>query len=95
MALDPRQLGHEATMDQVRRLLVEQFRIAKDVESIPSDEPLFEVGVGLSSIEGMELLLRLETTFGVRIKDVEWWVNESPTLSNVADYLIKLSNEQS
>jgi len=91
MPSNARQLGLEATMNTVRRLLVERFEITSRPEEIPADAPLFAVGVGLSSIDGMEFLLELENEFGVRIKDVEWWVAESPTLTNVAEMLIQLS----
>jgi acyl carrier protein len=91
MPYNARQLGLEATMNAVCRLLVDRFQITSCPEHIPADAPLFAVGVGLSSIDGMEFLLELEREFGVRIKDVEWWVNESPTLTNVAEMLIELS----
>jgi acyl carrier protein len=64
------------------------------VDAIPADQPLFSVGVGLSSMEGMELPLELEKEFGVQIKDVDWWTYESPTLANLADYLMKLTAQQ-
>lgn len=75
-------------------MLAARFNLPATAEAIPDDVPLFSVGVGLSSMEGMELLVELETEFGVRIKDVEGWVYDSPTLANVARRLIELTEQQ-
>ncbi len=94
MPSDATQLGRDGTMEVIRRLLATRFNLPPPPASIPADAPLFSVGVGLSSMEGMELLVELEKEFGVRIKDVDWWVYDSPTLANVADYLIDLTNRE-
>jgi acyl carrier protein len=91
MPSNARQLGIEGTMTVVRRILVDRFGLTPRLEEIPTDAPLFAVGVGLSSIDGMEFLVELEREFGVQIKDVEGWVADSPTLTNVAEMLVKLS----
>ncbi|MEX2187820.1 MAG: acyl carrier protein [Pirellulales bacterium] len=94
MSSDARQLGVDGTKAVVRKLLAARFSVPATAEAIPDDAPLFSVGVGLSSMEGMELLVELEKEFGVRIKDVDWWVYDSPTLANVAEYLIELSGQE-
>lgn len=92
MPSDATQLGRDGTMEVIRRILASRFKVSPTPAAIPADAPLFSVGVGLSSMEGMELLVELEKEFGVRIKDVDWWVYDSPTLANVAEYLIDLTN---
>ncbi len=92
MPSDAIQLGRDGTMEAIRRLLASRFNVPPT--AIPDDAPLFSVGVGLSSMEGMELLVELEKEFGVRIKDVDWWVYDSPTLANVAEYLIDLTERE-
>ncbi len=88
MPLDARQLGVEGTVDELRRILVEKYRVAKSADAIRPDEPIFSVGVGLSSLDGMELLADLEKRFGVEFKNLEAWTDDSPTLSSVAQYLV-------
>jgi acyl carrier protein len=92
MPLDARQLGLDGTMEAVRSVLVERFGLVSTTTAILADEPLFAVGVGLSSMEGMELLVELEKRFGVQIKNVDWWVYETPTLTSLSLYLIDLSS---
>ena len=77
-----RELGFEGTVDAIRQLLARRFRIS--AESVEIDEPLFDAGVGLTSLEGMELLAEIESHFGVAIQDLDAWVLESPTLANSA-----------
>ena len=91
MRLNARELGRERTIQHLRHLMVEQFNVARHPESIRIDEPIFSAGVGLSSLEGMELLAELESRYGVAIKDLDHWVDESPTIEGVATYLIEHS----
>lgn len=87
--LNARELGHHETVNCLREMLVDQFRIAPTPESIRPTDPLFAAGVGLSSLEGMELLAVIEKQYGVAIHDLDHWVEESPTLDGVARYLIE------
>lgn len=89
--LNARDIGFEATLQSLKELLVAEFRLEKDVSQIDDQTPLFSVGVGLSSIEGLELLAALEKRYGVVIKDLDYWVDESPTLEGVTRYLIEHS----
>lgn len=93
MPLDAAQLGHEQTMRELTRLLAEKFEVQVSPDLAP-DEPLFAVGSGLSSLEGIEFLCVVEKEFGLSIKDLEWWVYETPTLSAVAQYVIDLAKQQ-
>ena len=61
----------------------------------PSKQLLHLVfGGELTSLEGIEFLCEVEALFGVRIKDLDWWVYETPTLAAVADYLVDLARKQ-
>ena len=93
MALDAAELGFERTMEALRTLLADRFGLSRD-NGVPADDPLFAIGVGLTSLEGIEFLCEVEQQFGVHIKDLEWWVYETPTVGAVAQYLINLSKEQ-
>ncbi len=87
--LNARELGHDETVNCLREMLVHQFQIAPKPEAIRPNDPLFAAGVGLSSLEGMELLAVIEQQYGVAIHDLDYWVEESPTLDGVARYLIE------
>lgn len=93
MSLDATELGFERTMDALRTLLAERFGMTSP-NGVSQDDPLFAIGVGLSSLEGIEFLCEVEKEFGLRIKDLDWWVYETPTLGAVAQHLIDLTHEQ-
>lgn len=86
-----REIGHDATVDSLKELLVTRYQVATDSQGIGEHEPLFSAGVGLSSIEGLELLALIEKKYGVVIKDLDYWVDETPTLEGVARFLVENS----
>lgn len=88
LPMNARKMGLDHTLNSLKQLLVEEFQLASDPSSLASDEPLFSAGVGLSSLDGMELLAAIEKKYGVPFQDLEFWVDESPTLDGVARYLI-------
>ncbi len=94
MALDAAELGFERTLDALRSLLADRFGMTAADGDMPADNPLFAIGVGLTSLEGIEFLCEVEREFGVHINDLEWWVYETPTLAAVTQYLIDLSKDQ-
>lgn len=93
MSLDAAQLGFERTLEVLRQLLADRFGMSGP-QGVPADDPLFALGVGLTSLEGIEFLCEVEKKFGLHIKDLDWWVYETPTLAAVSHYLIELSKQQ-
>lgn len=93
MPMDAAQLGVERTIEVLRHMLAERFGVTLPLNAA-ADDPLFAVDAGLSSLEGIEFLCEIEKQFGLQIKDLDWWVYETPTLAAVAQYLIDLSNEK-
>ncbi len=91
MPLDAAQLGRDRTIEALRSLLAERFDVTL---AAGSDDPLFAIGAGLSSLEGIEFLCEVERRFGLEIKDLDWWVYETPTLAAVAQHLVDLANAQ-
>jgi acyl carrier protein len=94
MPSDAAQLGFDGTVRVLQRLLAERFGMPAEPNGVVSEDPLFAIGLGLSSLEGIEFLCEVEKQFGLHITDLEWWVYETPTLGNVAEYLIELSKKQ-
>jgi acyl carrier protein len=93
MAMDAAELGIEGTIDALRSLLADRFGMSSP-DGVQGDDPLFAIGVGLTSLEGIEFLCEVERYFDVQISDLEWWVYETPTLGAVAQYLVELSKKQ-
>jgi len=56
-------------LDELRNLLVNELNL-EDVkpDDIKEDEPLFDGGLGLDSIDALELAIVIERNYGVKIK---------------------------
>jgi acyl carrier protein len=87
--------NYDDTLNRIRQLLAKRFRLNMKPEELTPETPLFSVGVGLTSLEGMDLLLELEKQFKVKISDPDWWIEESPTLDTATRHIMKLQNKPS
>ena len=59
----------DALKSQVKELIVKSLRLTMSPSAIPDESPLFGEGLGLDSIDALELVLEIERTFGVPISD--------------------------
>jgi acyl carrier protein len=60
------------TTDRIKKLIVESLHLeGVRPESIDDDAPLFGEGLGLDSVDALELVVAVEREFGIRIKSNE------------------------
>ena len=59
----------EAVLDRVRKLLVERLHVEREPDAIDPDTPLFGTGLGLDSVDAVEMVVSLEDTFGLKLPD--------------------------
>ena len=55
--------------DQVKTAIVRCLRMPIKPEEIKDDLPLFGEGLGLDSIDALEIVLELQRSFGIEISD--------------------------
>jgi len=58
-----------ALLGRLRELLVEHLQLRRTVDELDPDAPLFGSGFGLDSLDAVELVVCLESEFGVRVTD--------------------------
>jgi acyl carrier protein len=59
-------------IEKLKQLIITRLKLADlTLEMIDADAPLFGEGLGLDSIDALELVLGLEKEFGVIIPDAE------------------------
>lgn len=74
--------------DRIRKLIVEKLRLETvKPEDIKDDMPLFGEGLGLDSIDALELVVALEKEFGVTIGDEEVGAKAFQSLNALASFI--------
>ncbi len=56
----------EEVLGEVRRMLIDRLRIAREPDEIDPDTALFGSGLGLDSLDSVELLVCLDADFGIK-----------------------------
>lgn len=73
---------------RVRRMLIDKLRVRRAPEEIDPDVPLFGTGLGLDSIDAVELLVCLDTDFGVRVPDAVTGRAVVRTVNGIVDLVV-------
>ena len=81
-------------MEELKRQLKEQ--VIKELnledtkpEDIENDAPLFGEGLGLDSIDALELIVLLEKDYGIKLKDPKEGKAIFESIGVMADYIAK------
>ena len=64
-------MTREELAPRVKDLIVRRLKLDIDPATIQNDVPLFGEGLGLDSIDALELVLGLEQEFGIKVEDEE------------------------
>jgi len=76
-------------MKDVKKLIIERLKLEEiAVEDIDTDAPLFGEGLGLDSIDALELVIGLEKEYGVNIPDAEVGRQVFQSVRTIAQYIV-------
>jgi len=73
--------------ERIKRILVERLRLDLEPREIGDSTPLFGAGLGLDSIDALELVLGLEQEFGVKIEDEEVGAKALASVDALAEFV--------
>ena len=68
-ALEAQIAAREEALARVRRILIERLHVPFEASEIDLDAPLFGTGLGLDSVDAVELVVAIETELDLRIPD--------------------------
>ena len=73
---------------KLKELLVSNLSLEDvDPADIKNDEPLFNEGLGLDSLDAVEIVVILQRNFGLEVKDMEMGRKIFQTIDTLADYV--------
>ena len=79
------------TRQRIKQILVESLKLEMTPDSIGDETPLWgEEGLGLDSVDALELMVVLEQEYGVRIDDEEFEQEVLATVANLEDFVNSL-----
>jgi len=83
----------EALKQQLKEQLIAQLRL-EDItpEDINSSEPLFGDGLGLDSIDALEIIVMLEKEYGIKLKDPKQGKEIFQSIDTLAQYITDYRN---
>ncbi len=75
--------------EQLKKIIIEELNLEDiDVAEIKDDDPLFgDEGLGLDSLDAVELVVLIQKHFGVEIKDMEEGRVALASISSLVDFI--------
>lgn len=77
-----------AILHGVRELLIGNLHVRREPDEIDADTPLFGTGLGLDSIDAVELVVCLEGAFGIVLGDDKELRRKTRTVNSIVDTVI-------
>jgi acyl carrier protein len=72
---------------RLKALLIDRLKLDLEPEDIGDSDPLFGEGLGLDSIDALELVLGVEQEFGVKIEDEEVGAEALASVESLARFV--------
>lgn len=75
---------------ELKKSIIEQLNLEDmEVNEIENDEPLFGDGLGLDSIDALELIVLLEKDYGIKLSDPQQGKEVFNSINTMADFIEK------
>ena len=73
---------------KLKELLIERLKFEEMTpDDIPDDDPLFAGGLGLDSIDALEIVVMLESEFGIKVKNEASARDSFRSIATLADFV--------
>jgi acyl carrier protein len=84
----------EDILRRIRKILIERLQVRRDSDELDPDTPLFGAGIGLDSVDSVELVVSIETEFGLKLKQEASGRRFMRTINTMADMVSHLMDEK-
>jgi acyl carrier protein len=83
----------EDLRNKLKQLIIKRLKLEIKPEEIDSAAPLFGTGLGLDSIDALELVVGMEQEFDIKVKDEEVGKEIFTSVDTLAEYIEKKKGE--
>lgn len=78
----------EQVLARVREVLITELSVTRAPDEIDPDAPLFAGGIGLDSVDGIELVVAVERAFDVQLPDGEALFLVTASINRIVDFVV-------
>lgn len=82
----------KAIIERLKRVLINRLKLPLEIDEVADDSPLFGSGLGLDSVDALEIVVVVEKEFGVSITDDDMQAFRS--INTIVDFIIAKQAEQ-
>lgn len=79
---------------RIKTILVEELMLQEEPEEISDETPLFGEGLGLDSVDALQLVVALEKNFGLKVGDAEKAKVILHNVTSIADAIIEIGSAE-
>ena len=80
----------ENLISELKQRIIESLNLEEvNPDDINADDPLFGEGLGLDSIDALELIVMMEKFYGIKLKDASESKAIFKSIGTMADYIAK------
>ena len=77
---------------RLKETLVERLSLDRQPDEIPDDCLLFGVGLGLDSVDALEIVVAVEGEFGIRVEDGD--MQEIRSVNSIVDLIMSRQTQE-
>ena len=77
--------------ERLYSLLIEKLMLSIEPDEISDDTPLFGLGLGLDSVDALEIVVGIEQEFGVSVSDED--MDAFRSINTIVDFIILKQDE--
>jgi acyl carrier protein len=82
-------MEHTALKNELKTHIIQYLNLKIEPEEIKDDQPLFGEGLGLDSIDSIELIVLLDRNYGIKIEDPKEGRKILVDVNTMVDYIEK------
>ncbi len=84
----------EDVLRRIRKILMERLQVRREADELDADTPLFGAGIGLDSVDSVELVVSIETEFALKLRQEATGRRYMRTVNTLADMVLHLLDEK-